>query len=103
MTRANRNAKEEFLEAISTRPVKCAEINYQPCTLWEMNDETPPPSKSISLKWDIMKLLGKSFLKLLTLIMMQVMVVKNYLVQCGLVQVMNGWKEENMMVQNGGE
>ena len=50
MTRANRNAKEEFLEAISTRPVKCAEINYQPCTLWEMNDETPPPSKSIILK-----------------------------------------------------
>ena len=42
MARENMNAKTEFLQAIGTRPVKCAEITYTACTLWEMNDETRP-------------------------------------------------------------
>jgi hypothetical protein len=52
MTRANRNAKEELLETINiiSGIVKCAEIRYSACCLWEMNDETPPPSKEIVLK-----------------------------------------------------
>ena len=50
MSIGNTNAKEEFLRAIGTRPVKCAEITYDPCSLWEMYGETPPPSKPIILK-----------------------------------------------------
>lgn len=48
MSRANMNAKEEFLSSISTRPVKCAVISYIPCSLWQ--DEEAPQSKSINLK-----------------------------------------------------
>lgn len=50
MSRANQNAKEEFLSSISTRPVKCAEIVYAPSSLWEMDDEEAPKQKSINLK-----------------------------------------------------
>jgi hypothetical protein len=50
MSRANMNAKEEFLSAISTRPVKCAEISYGASSLWTMNDEDEPTSKKIFLK-----------------------------------------------------
>jgi hypothetical protein len=50
MSRANLNAKEEFLSSISTRPVKCAEIEYTASSLWAMNDEDGPPPKKIILK-----------------------------------------------------
>jgi hypothetical protein len=48
MSRANMNAKEEFLSSIGSRPVKCVTITYAPCSLWE--DEERPQSKSINLK-----------------------------------------------------
>lgn len=47
MNRANRNAKEEFLEAIGDGLVKCAEIRYSPCSLW---GEDEPEEKSLILK-----------------------------------------------------
>lgn len=54
MSRANTNAKEEFLAVTSHAPVKCAEIAYYPSSLWEMNNETPPASRVLNLKvgWD---------------------------------------------------
>ena len=50
MTRANTNAKEEFLRDIGTRPVKCAKIVYTACSLWALNDEDGPAPKKITLK-----------------------------------------------------
>lgn len=50
MSRANLNAKEEFLSSISTRPVKCAEIVYRASSLWDINEEDAPPPNYIILK-----------------------------------------------------
>ena len=50
MSRANQNAKEEFLSSISTKPVKCAEIVYTASSLWAMNEEDSPAPKKIFLK-----------------------------------------------------
>ena len=47
MFRANTNAKEEFLQAIGTRPVKCATITYTPNMLWK---EDAPSNAFITLK-----------------------------------------------------
>jgi len=52
MSRANTNAKKEFLLSIGSRPVKCAVINYAPSSLWEMEDiNEGPPQKSITLPY----------------------------------------------------
>lgn len=50
MSRANQNAKEEFLSAIGSRTVKCAIIQYEGCSLWEMNNEEAPLSKDLFLR-----------------------------------------------------
>jgi hypothetical protein len=49
MSRANTNAKEELLRVIGNKSVVALEISYSPCSLWEMYDETPPPSKELKL------------------------------------------------------
>ena len=45
-----KNAKEEFLHATRRNEVKCAEIRYSACCLWEMSGQEPPPSKELILK-----------------------------------------------------
>jgi hypothetical protein len=50
MSRANTNAKQEFLHNIDIENIKCVEITYNPSGLWEMYDEESPLSKSIFLK-----------------------------------------------------
>ena len=49
MSRANMNAKEEFLSSIGSRPVKCVTITYAPCSLWK-NGEAPA-SQALILKY----------------------------------------------------
>jgi len=49
MSRANMNAKEELVRLIGNKSVVCLQIYYTACTLWEMYDETPPPSKELNL------------------------------------------------------
>jgi hypothetical protein len=51
MDRGITNAKQELLRCIrQTRTVVCAHISYSPSSLWEMDDETSPPSKEVFLK-----------------------------------------------------
>lgn len=53
MSRANTNAKEEFLEQVKVTgsSVIAAEIAYNPSSLWEsLEEETPPPTKNLLLK-----------------------------------------------------
>ena len=50
MSRANTNAKKEFLSAIGSRTVKCAEVVYTACSLWAMNEENGPEPKKLILK-----------------------------------------------------
>ena len=65
MSRANTNAKHEFLLTILERVVKCAEIEYSASILWGIDDETPPPSKSIILKVGYSDAEWEEFLKAL--------------------------------------
>jgi hypothetical protein len=44
------NAKQELLHAVAVVSIKCAEIKYNPCSLWETYDDDAPPPKSIILK-----------------------------------------------------
>lgn len=50
MSRSNTNAKQELIDLVNFSKMKCAEITYNPCSLWEMDDEEAPLSKSIFLK-----------------------------------------------------
>lgn len=50
MDRGITNAKLELINSIRERTVKCAEIAYSSCSLWEMDDQIPPPNKEIFLK-----------------------------------------------------
>ena len=46
------NALFEFNQAVNyTTSIRCAHINYTPAIgIWELYNETPPPSKTITLK-----------------------------------------------------
>jgi hypothetical protein len=63
MSNTNTNAKEEFLNAINEKPVKCAHIVYNPFGAWGMEDEKLPMPKELILRVTYSFADWKEFLK----------------------------------------
>ena len=50
MAKSLTNAHRELLQAIDGRTIKCAVVNYYPCSLWEINELEAPHTRELRLK-----------------------------------------------------